>query len=160
MLTCKLPGTNAYNNCVPTTFFNIWTLFDARESFLVLSAMGHAGAPFVHHDVRLGPEKAPWCVLWAFKVTNYDKSRGCFHGVKPRARPSKTHMPAVMLHCCKGEQHGNNNRFKLSSILQLRTLPCVWTTTTMLVLGYVLCPCVTHAINRTRLCVRKDTYLK
>ena len=36
--------------------------------------------------------------------------------------PSKTLKSPNVSHCCKAQQHGNNNRYKLSSALQLRTL--------------------------------------
>ena len=49
---------------------DICTLFsDPRGCFLALSAAGHAGGPPVHHGASLGPVRAPWRVLWAFKVT-------------------------------------------------------------------------------------------
>ena len=55
---------------VPKCFiFNICTLFyGARGSFLALSAAGHAGGPPVRHGASLGPGRAPWRVLWVFKV--------------------------------------------------------------------------------------------
>ena len=61
-------------------FRNICTLFSgAHRSFLALSAAGHAGGPPVHHGATLDPGRAPWRVLWAFKVADSGKcSRGCF----------------------------------------------------------------------------------
>ena len=41
-----------------------------RESFLVLSAPGHAGRPPEHHGASVGPGRAPWHVLWGFKVAS------------------------------------------------------------------------------------------
>ena len=39
--------------------------------------------------------------------------------------PSKKMENAHVSHCCKAQQHGNNNRLKLSPVLQLQTLLCV-----------------------------------
>ena len=36
--------------------------------------------------------------------------------------PSKTIENPHVSHCCKEQQHGNSNRFKLASVIQLRTL--------------------------------------
>ena len=60
--------------------FLVCTLFsDAHGYFLALSAAGHANGPPVHHGASLGPGRAPWRVLWAFKVAKSGKkSRGCF----------------------------------------------------------------------------------
>ena len=55
-------------------FLDICTLFSgAHGSFFVLSAVGHAAGPPVHHGGSLGPRRAPWRGLWAFKVTKSGK---------------------------------------------------------------------------------------
>ena len=55
-------------------FKDICTLYSgAPGSFLALSAEGHAGDPPVHHGASLGLERAPWRVLWAFKVAKSGK---------------------------------------------------------------------------------------
>ena len=41
--------------------------FGDLGSLLTLSAAGHAGDPPVRHGASLGPGRAPWRVLWAFK---------------------------------------------------------------------------------------------
>ena len=57
-------------------FLDVCTLFSgARGSFLALSAAGHAGEAPVHHSASLGPERAPWCLLWAFKLVNTPRPR-------------------------------------------------------------------------------------
>ena len=43
----------------------------ARGSFLALSAAGHAGGAPVH-GASLGPGRAPWGALWAFKIETSD----------------------------------------------------------------------------------------
>ena len=59
---------------------NIRTLFvGARGFFIALSVAWHARIPAAHHGASLGCERAPWHLLWPFKVTKYSKySRGCF----------------------------------------------------------------------------------
>ena len=42
-------------------------------SLLALSTAGHARDPRVHHGARVGPGRAPWRVLWAFKVAKSGK---------------------------------------------------------------------------------------
>ena len=44
-----------------------------RESFLALSAAGHAGGPPGTLGASLGPGLAPWLVLGAFKVAKAGK---------------------------------------------------------------------------------------
>ena len=44
-----------------------------RGSFLALSAAGHAGNMPEHQGASLGPGRAPWRVLWAFKVAKSGK---------------------------------------------------------------------------------------
>ena len=93
-------------------------------------------------------------------------------------------VSAIVLRCCKGQQHGNNNRFDLSSVLQLRTLlsvcrPLLYVCTLLHMWGndvlrsmrvYVVrmlrvhvcvwvCPCVTHA-SAWWLHVGKDTHAR
>ena len=41
--------------------------------FLALSAAGNAGKPLVHNGERLGPERAPWRVVWGFIVAKSGK---------------------------------------------------------------------------------------
>ena len=52
---------------------NTTLLSSARGSFLALSAAGHAGDPPVHHGASVGPDRAPWRMLWAFKVAKSGK---------------------------------------------------------------------------------------
>ena len=91
-------------------------------------------------------------------------------------------VSAIVLRCCKGQQHGNNNRFDLSSVLQLRTLlsvcrPLLYVCTLLRMWGndvyvytlYVcslymcacvwVCSCVTYASARW-LRVGKDTHAR
>ena len=42
--------------------------------FLALSAAGPAGGTPVHHGASVGPGRAPWRVLWAFKEFKVTKS--------------------------------------------------------------------------------------
>ena len=98
-------------------FFYICNIFSGtRGSFLVLSAgghAGHAGGPPVHHVASLGPGRA----AWAFRVTKSGKITGL---LSAELEPTKTMENAHVGHRCKGKRHGSNNRFKLSSVLQLR----------------------------------------
>ena len=76
--------------------------------------------------------------------------------------PSKTTEKPNDSHCCKAQQHVNNNRFKLSSVLQLRTLLCVCGPL-LYMCGHDVCVCTglstMHSINSTRLLrVGKDAY--
>ena len=48
--------------------------------FFSLSTVGHAGGPPVHHGASLGPERAPWRVLRAFKVQVPSRLRGACSG--------------------------------------------------------------------------------
>ena len=63
--------------CVCTNVLFVFghlTLFSGdRGYFLALSAAAHAGGSSVHHGASLGPGRAPWRVLWAFKVATSDK---------------------------------------------------------------------------------------
>ena len=43
-----------------------------RGSFLALSAAGHARGPRVNASASVGPGRALWRVLWAFKVARDD----------------------------------------------------------------------------------------
>ena len=110
------------------------------------------------------------------KSRHLASNRGvAFRGARAVYDDGKT---TCQLFCpCKGQQHGSNNRLKLSSVLQLRTLLSkkyiyqymrVWSTTVPCVVMMLrvtcavcacvwICPCVTHA--STRLCVVKDTYM-
>ena len=66
-------------------FFFRHTKFSSsgRGTFIVLSAAGHAGAPPVHDGASVGPGRAPWRVLWAFKVAKPGHNRGvAFHGAR------------------------------------------------------------------------------
>ena len=56
--------------------------------------------------------------------------------------PSKPMENLHVSHCGKAQQHGNNNRFKLSSVLQLRTLACVDHCYTCVVMMYACMRCV------------------
>ena len=83
-----------YNVPINVCFFifDICTLFSgALGSVLALSAAGQRKrtGPPVHYGASLGPGRALWRVLWAFKV---EKS-GKYHGVTFRGaavEPSKT----------------------------------------------------------------------
>ena len=52
---------------------------------------------------------------------------------------------------CKGQQHGSNNRFKISSLLQLRTLPCVCAPL-LCVCVYTLCVFSVYVCACIRVC--------
>ena len=65
----KPANIRVYYSVPMCVFFLHCTLYSgARASFLALPTAGHAGEPSVHHGARLGPGRAPWRVLWAFKV--------------------------------------------------------------------------------------------
>ena len=68
------------------------------------------------------------------------------HGVALRGpEPSKTMENPHVGHCCIAQQHGNNNRFKLSSVLQLQTrlqYACVDHCYTCVVMMYACMRCV------------------
>ena len=85
------------------------------------------------------------------------------------------HAGCFAPHCRKEQQQGNNNRFKRSSVLHLRTLlyvcgpllcvcghdVCVHVLCVLSVHVYTylrVCPCVTHASTRSSR-VGKDTYM-
>ena len=52
------------------TFFSRMQKFSLQIAGLfALSAAGHPGDPSVHRDACIGPGRAPWRALWAFKVT-------------------------------------------------------------------------------------------
>ena len=55
-------------------FADICTLFSGARGcswiFLALLAAGHGGGSPAHHGARAGPGRAPWCMLWAFKVVS------------------------------------------------------------------------------------------
>ena len=80
-LFCGTSRLYYYSICTKLLFLNICTLFPgARGSFLALPTAGHAGgpagyagAPPVHHGASLGLERAPWRVIWAFKVAKSGK---------------------------------------------------------------------------------------
>ena len=58
-----------------------------RGSFPALSAVRYAGGPHVHYGASLGPGRAPWRVLWTFKVAR----AGAFTGsLSTEPQPSKT----------------------------------------------------------------------
>ena len=60
--------------CTNVFFFQHLHAFLRRPwVFLVLSAAGHAGGPPVKHGARLGPGRAPWRVLWGFKIAKHGK---------------------------------------------------------------------------------------
>ena len=55
-------------------FFNIYTLFSgARGSFLRSRLRGAQGARLYTTAQVLGARRAPWSVLWAFKVAKSGK---------------------------------------------------------------------------------------
>ena len=47
-----------------------------RESFLALSAEGHAGDTRVHYGASVSPGGVPWHLLWAFTVAGAGSFRG------------------------------------------------------------------------------------
>ena len=80
---------------------------------------GSRRGPACTLGASLGPGQAPWRVVWAFKVAKAAKqSRGFFPRNYSRVRQWKTHMSATAVK----RSHTVNNRFKLSSVLQLRAL--------------------------------------
>ena len=102
-------------------FFYICTLFSGvRGFFLALSAAGHAWGPAVHHGASLGPGRAPWRVVWAFKVAKSCKqSRGV---LSVELEPSKTMENPHVSFCALTSHARTTPGFKLSSFLQQRTL--------------------------------------
>ena len=54
-------------------FFRTTILF---SFFFALSAAGYAGGPPVHDGASVGPGRAPWRVLWAFRVRNLASNNG------------------------------------------------------------------------------------
>ena len=126
---------------------------------------GTQGGPPVHHGASLGPGRAPWRVLWAFQVA---KSGKCNHGVAFRGARAdqdngKPIMSAVFIHCCKGQQHDNNDASSFPRSYSYSTdttyyacagtMPCV----VMMYACIRVCRCATHA--STRLCVGEDTHM-
>ena len=66
----------------------------ARGSFLALSDAGHARGPPVHHGASLGPGRAPWRVLWAFKSRNLANNHGVvFRGARAEEDNGKPTCP-------------------------------------------------------------------
>ena len=54
--------------------FCTFALYPASGApFLALSAAGHAGGPRVHPGASVGPGRAPWRGLWAFKLARPGK---------------------------------------------------------------------------------------
>ena len=59
-----------------------------RESFLVLSSLGHAGSPPEHHAASVGPGRGPWHVLWGFKVaSNHVEAFRARRAIQAHANP-------------------------------------------------------------------------
>ena len=85
-------------------------LSSGRGFFHALSAPGNAEGPPAHHGTSVSPPRAPWRVLWAFKVAKSGKkqSRSRLPRSSSRPRQWKTSTSAVLLHCCK---KGNNMAF-------------------------------------------------
>ena len=81
--------------CVCVCFLHIGIFFSpGRGSFLVLSALGHAGSPPEHQGASVGPSRGPWHVLWGFKVavpTGSDSEH-----VEP-SRPMQTHVQVKIM---------------------------------------------------------------
>ena len=72
-----------------------------RGSFLALSAAGHAGGSRVHHGASVGPGRAPWRALCAFKVARSGKKITGSFSVEPAPRRTmKTpHFQFFALNC-------------------------------------------------------------
>ena len=89
---------------------NTKRLSSGRGFFHALSAPGNAEGPPAHHGTSVSPPRAPWRVLWAFKVAKSGKkqSRSRLPRSSSRPRQWKTSTSAVLLHCCK---KGNNMAF-------------------------------------------------
>ena len=126
-----------------------------RGSFLALSAPGHAGGPPVH-----------WAQVWVpgglrGACSGCSKSRNLAsnHGVALRGAraeqdigklmPATSVKPMGMTLCyitsfslCKAQQHFNNNRFKLSSVLVYELCVCS---------VYYVCACVCTGLSMTTL---------
>ena len=72
------------------------------QESITLSAAGYAGGPGVHHRARLGAGRAPWRVIWAFKVAG----AGSFFTGLRSATPSRP-APQPLPHnftfslCCR-----------------------------------------------------------
>ena len=66
--TSYIPKGNLVLQCTKYTFSRNTKLFSCGRGFFpALSIAGHAGVPPVH-GASLCPGRAPWRVLWAFKV--------------------------------------------------------------------------------------------
>ena len=86
-----------------------------------------------------------------------------FRGARAEQDSGKRRCHLFCSTCCKVQQHGSNNRFKLSSVSQLLTLRCVCgpllcvcgDVCVLCVCSVRVCTCVTHASSR--LFVAKDT---
>ena len=83
LFSCDVPGIRVTyqikyteKNMYTRTFLrniNKKHFSSGRESFLTLSAAGHAGGPPVHHSASVGPGQAQWRLLWGFKVAKSGK---------------------------------------------------------------------------------------
>ena len=62
-------GFICYYDCMKLSFFSGIQEFSLPTAvfFLALSAAEHAGGPPVHHRASVGPGRAPWRALLAFK---------------------------------------------------------------------------------------------
>ena len=121
-------STSSYHysiyQCV-CVFFYICALFSgARGSFVALSAAGHEGDQPVHHGASLGPGRAPWRVLWAFK----DAKSGKYHGAAFRGARAKqcNEKPTYELFCSTAVKAFS---FVTATVQQQSYIKFVWTTT-------------------------------
>ena len=121
-------STSSYHysiyQCV-CVFFYICALFSgARGSFVALPAAGHEGDQPVHHGASLGPGRAPWRVLWAFK----DAKSGKYHGAAFRGARAKqcNEKPTYELFCSTAVKAFS---FVTATVQQQSYIKFVWTTT-------------------------------
>ena len=98
----------------------LYILFSSgRWCFLALSAVGHAVGTRVHYGASLGPGRAPWYVLWAFKVAGgwlFSRS------VLPPPRRCHGNLIRTVLVCSHGIMaHGSMARARNHGTLRLCT---------------------------------------
>ena len=125
-------------------FRNTKLLSSGRGSFLALLAPGHAGGPPVPRRCKCGSR--PGSMARALGVQSRENWKVTAGSLSAELEPSKTMENQHAGHCCKAQKHGDINRFKLSSVIQLRTL--LWACRPLLymcghdVCVYALCVCL------------------
>ena len=99
--TCVTPGISRHTHpeeepCITMckcVFLHVGIFPSSSGSFLVLSALGHAGSPPEHHGASVGPVLGPWHVLWGFKVASDHgeafRARRVIHAMQTRVQVKK-----------------------------------------------------------------------